>query len=604
MRRRVRHLRHGWAAALIVLAACSGGGGGDAGTATTRPAVTADVGPDVAPDVGGGIQVGDGDASDAEIRVISEFPSFTPVATSGWGADAARVALGYRPDPDGLSFPNAAPPEVFGVDDAVALFGRDAVCVDPTSACTPTAPAQAWIDTVAAASADGICEGMVVLSLDRFQAAAQPPTAELPLDAELNDRIVRLFATQFLPDVQQVADSSRGKSLRDVLTTIQSGFAPGARGYTLGIYSDRGGHSLLPYAVRPISESQVAMYVYDPNWPGLDRYIEFDLDRETWRYALESADPAADPNPWFGTGETLDLVPLEIREAPFDEPFPGAGNGEGRTLLTVTTTSPDWGVTTDGITVRAKDAVPGKNSVVAVSRGANGSGGTTVIIEVSEGAVIDAGSGSLDLTLQNDRGAVRVESGTSGSRFVLLTDDGPGVRQERGESELRAYAPGGVVDIDGGVGAEVSIDEGGRVEFETDRGRTGALDLPEGGRRDYRVGTDGSVARVPLDGSVPAPVTTSTTSTTAPPPNPNAVDVIVNFGATAPGVVFLEVNATTNTTVDFYVQVSGPGWNSTDGPTRNYSRVLQGLAVNGTYTVKVNFVDNTQTIRYFTVPGT
>lgn len=603
-------LRHRWEKhsgsllLVVLLAACSGGGGGQSASSSAVPEVSAEVGPEIG---GGATQIGGDSVPDLpEVRAVDEFASFTPVAGEGWGADAAEVALGYRPDPDGLSFPNDNPLEPFGVDDAIALFGRAAVCVESDGACTPTAPAQAWIDTVAAASELGVCEGMVVLSLDRFLAASSPPTAELPLDTELNDRLVRLFATQFLPDVQEVAITSRGKSLRDTLTTIQAGFAPGAQGHTLGIYSEQGGHSLVPYAIRNISDTQATVYVYDPNWPGADRFIEFDLERETWRYAYGSEDAATDPEPWFGTGDALDLVPLDAREAPFDEPFPGAGNGEGRTLLTVTTTSSDWSVKAGGTTVTAANAVPGKDSVVAVSRGAVGVAGTTVVIEVDGDVSVEAGSGSVDVTLQSDRGAVRAASSTPAARFDLQAGTALGIEQQAGAGSLIAYAPTGVVTVDGAEGAQVAISGGRRVVFEGADGESGSVDLPLRGRGDFEVDADGRVRSVsPAASPGPAtsvPPSSSTTSSTQP-PNPNQVDVIVNFANTAPGVVFLQVNALTTTTADFFVQITGPNWNTTDGPTRAYQQALQGLVPGATYTVKVNFVDNTQTIRYFTVPG-
>ncbi|MFM8530356.1 MAG: hypothetical protein ACKOD2_11935, partial [Ilumatobacteraceae bacterium] len=382
---------------------------------------TTGVGVEVGPDA----EVGEGAivVAGGSARTATPFASFTPIAKAGWGADEADAAFAYRPDPDGLAFPNAAPPEPFGVDDAIALFGERAVCVEASGPCTPTASAQAWIDIVAAATAGGVCEGMVVFSLDRFVAAAQPPTYQLSLDTETNDRILRLFATQFLPDVQQAAAANRGKDLDGVVSLIEDGLADGVGPYTLGIYGPTGGHSLVPYAVRRLTESQVTVYVYDPNWPGLDRYIEFDLALVTWRYAMQTANAADDPSPWFGTGDQIDVVALVEREAPFIEPFAGAGTGEGTALLMITTRSRDWSITSGDESITADTAKPGVGSVIAVSRGASSSGVGTYLVNIEDGAVIDGGDGGVDVSVVDEGRVLRGASPTGGARYSFRSGD-------------------------------------------------------------------------------------------------------------------------------------------------------------------------------------
>jgi len=629
-------------AAGLVLASCGSSGSSDSAPdepqSEASPVRTTDVGVEVGPDAEvseGAVVVAGGSA-----QAATPFASFTPIAAAGWGADEAGAAFAYRPDPDGLPFPNAAPPEPFGVDDAIALFGDRAVCVEASGPCTPTAPAQAWIDIVAAATAGGVCEGMVVFSLDRFVVAAQPPTYQLPLDTETNDRILRLFATQFLPDVQQAAAATRGKDLGEVVSLIENGLANGAAPYTIGIYGPTGGHSLVPYAVRRFTESQVTVYVYDPNWPGLDRYIEFDLALGTWRYSMRTANAADDPSPWFGTGDQIDLVALVEREAPFIEPFAGAGTGEGRALLMITTRSRDWSITSGEESITADTATPGVGSVVAVSRGASSSGVGTYVVTVEDGAVIDGGDDAVDVSVVDEGRVLRGVSPQGGARYSFHSGDtgtsddtrGPALRQVRGGGVLTAYVAGGVVQAPGGVGTEIGID-GATVSVVGEDGASRSVDVPDDGRTDFRFRSEGAAAEVPvvpadegvrsadgarlllgIDGD-PEPTTvgptttvsprpsSTTTSTSMPPPNPNQVEVVVQFATTAPGVVSLEVRKLGTSTLDFTVRVAGPGVQILSGVTYKWAETLQGLSVGSNYVITVTFTDGTKTVRNFTVPG-
>ena len=625
VRRPTRHR----ALVLLVLAALPACGGGtqsstsesssDSRTTTTgAPSVGVEIGGEAVSTVG-----------------LTPFDSFTPVPQSGWGADLAATTFPYRPDPNGFAFPNGAPSEPYGVDDAIAMFGAAAVCEEPSGGCTPTAVAQAWVDKVAAATAGGVCEGMVLLSLDRFVADAQPASMELLADGEVTDRVVRLFATQFLPDVLDAAGRTRGRPLRDVLADVESGLRPGANPYTLGIYSAGAGHTLLPYAVRQITETQTAVYVYDPNWPGLDRFIEFDLRTDTWRYSFGAADAANDPTPWFGDGSQMDVVALDAREAPFEEPFAGAGNGAGVTLLTVTTTGPRWSVTNGNSTVTEGTALPGTGSVVSVTRGAFGS--TTVVLRTT-GPVTVESDGAIDAMVENDQGAVS-GIGTGGGRFVFNDSEGLGVRRESGAGELRAYALSGVVVAEGDAGTELAIAGDREVRYGDGRGSDTAVLFPGDGRHDYRIAAGGKAVEVPvpaapaevraaegrpmLDSSggdakpdststpttsvvsattAPSPPSSSTSTPNPPPNTSNRVDVIVNFGTVAAGVVTVQVVPKNGYTGSFTVGVNGPQWSSVDGPTGNYSRTFQGLIVNGYYVITVAFSDNLSLTRNFVVP--
>ena len=184
-----------------------------------------------------------------------------------WLAEEASKSLGFDVARHGWAFENYAASESgrFGVADAIALFGEAAVCVEDQGICTPTPSAAEWIDMVASSMQYGVCEGMTVASMDRFLVGAEPETGLLALTSELEHRLARLFATQFLQDVITATEQWRTRSVAAIVTELQASLAdPSAEQYTLGVYSKVGGHSVLPYAVDLDDQGRGVVYVYDP----------------------------------------------------------------------------------------------------------------------------------------------------------------------------------------------------------------------------------------------------------------------------------------------------------------------------------------------------
>ena len=133
---------------------------------------------------------------------------------SGGATDSAPqlslpIATTLRPTPDGFAFPNfpaSATPIGFGDADLFAMFGAEA-CVDGVSTpCVATAEAAAWARMVNQARVSGHCEGLVVQAADRFDLGLSPPTFELKNDEIVTAGIIRRFATQFFPEVQDERD--------------------------------------------------------------------------------------------------------------------------------------------------------------------------------------------------------------------------------------------------------------------------------------------------------------------------------------------------------------------------------------------------------------
>ncbi|MFM2115462.1 MAG: hypothetical protein RI908_1203, partial [Actinomycetota bacterium] len=178
------------------------------------------------------------------------------VGCSGGGGSAPElttpVATTLRPTPDGYSFPNF-PASASNVDlaanDLFEMFGAEACVGGVSTPCKATAEAAAWARMVNQARISGHCEGLVAEASKRFNLKMNPPTFELANDATTTTSIIRKFATQFLPEVQDERDEWASRSLRDIVNALGEAFAKGATPYVLGLYTPRGGHAVLPYAV-------------------------------------------------------------------------------------------------------------------------------------------------------------------------------------------------------------------------------------------------------------------------------------------------------------------------------------------------------------------
>jgi hypothetical protein len=198
--------------------------------------------------------------------------------------------------------------------------------------------------------------------------------------------VIRTFATQLLAPVRREARQWSARPLKAIVAELQAALARGEVRYSMGLYTQSGGHTVLPIAAERNGDL-VSIDVYDPNWPGQDRFIEMDLEAQRWRFPYGEADPTAPQSAdgpatvWFGDATDIDVVALSAREAPFLEPFTGAGGG--RPQLAVTTSGRNWSVTGQrtGALVAGPASTPGDDAVRAVIRG--GFGTTTMLAETT-----------------------------------------------------------------------------------------------------------------------------------------------------------------------------------------------------------------------------
>ena len=390
----------------------------------------------------------------------------------------ADSTLGYTVPSDGWSFRNyrADASTTFSAVDAIALFGDEAVCVEASGDCTPTPAAAEWIAMVAESMGYGSCEGMTVSSLDRFLAGAAPPSGTLDLTPEVFRRISQLFATQYLSKVIDATKPWRRASVAEIFDELVASLAdPGHEHYTLGVYAKGGGHSVVPYAVDRLEGGRAVIYVYDPNWPGLNRYVEVDTDSNRWRFSYQGADPETDPGAWTGGGGSLDLQPLSSREAPHEEAFKGSAVGR-RVLLTVTSDDRNWAITAGGTTIRGEDVLPGEDTVLAVIR-AGTFGATTTLIEVPEvdyETITVEAEAQISVTAQAPTGTITVRTGKQANIQFKVDEEVLGVdisADAEAEARIATRSEHVVIETADELGTTVEVtDLQTAVDFVNDDG--------------------------------------------------------------------------------------------------------------------------------------
>lgn len=259
-----------------------------------------------------------------------------------------NVNAGLAPLENGFGFANfgaGAVQEQFDTNDLVTMFGAGA-CVDgKTENCVPTAQSAAWARMVNDARQSGHCEGLVVQASARFNEKAQPATSQLPLDADVAHGVMRAFATQFLPEVQDAANKWAKKSLVDIVNELTTSLKDGATDYTMGLYTEDGGHAVLPYAVDFSSDTLAVIRVYDSNWPGMDRYVVIDFEKNEWFFSFSGRNPQEDECVWSGGPGDIDLTPLSARISA-NCPFCGSKTTVTKSMLLIRSTTKNWSIKT------------------------------------------------------------------------------------------------------------------------------------------------------------------------------------------------------------------------------------------------------------------
>jgi hypothetical protein len=280
--------------------------------------------------------------------LVATLASCSGGSTGSSDVVATPADSGLSPTADGFTFANfgsAASAENFNTNDLVTMFGKEA-CVDGIQEpCAPTTQAAAWARMVNEARASGHCEGLAVQAAARFDSKQTPATGELLNAGDVTHGIMRAFATQFLPEVQDATNSWAKKSLSDIVNELVSSMKTGSVAYSLGIYTPTGGHAVLPYAVEFPSKDLAVIKVYDSNWPGKERYVVIDLAEKKWFFSFNGQDPQKDECAWTGKAGDIDLTPMSVRTSATC-PFCGAKTTVAKSVLLIRSTGVEWEVKT------------------------------------------------------------------------------------------------------------------------------------------------------------------------------------------------------------------------------------------------------------------
>ena len=226
------------------------------------------------------------------------------------------------------------------------MFGAEA-CVDGvTTPCEPIAEAAAWARMVNQARSSGHCEGIVVKASQRFDLSLLPPTVDLVNEGEVTHEIIRTFATQFLPEVQKETIDWGKQSLKKIIGELIESFKTGKAKYSMGLYTDQGGHAVLPYAIEFPSTESARIQLYDSNWPGKNRFVDVDLKTEQWTFSFSGPDPENDPNAWTGGKGYMDLTSLDTR-GNSTCPFCASKSKVKNSLIVISSVDTNWSVSNE-----------------------------------------------------------------------------------------------------------------------------------------------------------------------------------------------------------------------------------------------------------------
>ena len=281
----------------------------------------------------------------------AEFVDGYPLPNcTGLDSDSCTY-LGFDPAVDGFSFENwGTEPGNLGASDLIALFGRKNVCASGSgNSCVLYPAAKQWVEQVNEGMSGGRCEGMAVTAELIHGGYLEPsdfdPNATSTFDLTkdnpaVSNTIEYFWATQMVTPVQKEYQSYQKLQPSEIAEELAEGLQ-NETGYTLGIYSDAGGHAVTPFAVTDEGDL-IAIHVYDNNYPGTVQRVMINPDSETWSYASGTTNPAKQSSGWEGGQGSIELTPMDVRlSTPFPAPFEDSKGGGKTSQLMLTSPDPN-----------------------------------------------------------------------------------------------------------------------------------------------------------------------------------------------------------------------------------------------------------------------
>jgi len=233
------------------------------------------------------------------------------------------VDTGFRPQKDGFSFPN------YGGDvqatnltpaEVLRMFG-EGVCSGPVQngVCDLSPVAMQWMEQTNGAMAGGHCEGFAAMSQLTYWGKIAPAdfgagqTSELKLDGNeaLQRELAYWWSTQGPIWTRQLTGGAA-----DVIKILSDAYTADPKNlFRIGITKEdgTGGHAITAYAVQDKGNGIYWIMVYDNNYPGQERYIEVDVNADTWQYEA-SINPSVQPDLYKGSANNrMILAPNDLR---------------------------------------------------------------------------------------------------------------------------------------------------------------------------------------------------------------------------------------------------------------------------------------------------
>lgn len=274
------------------------------------------------------------------------------VAPAAASAGTIVADNGFRPDPNGFSFPNYGDEEGYANLDASELerlYGPGVCLSGGKGRCVLTPVARTYLQVFNEGSADGHCFGFATLAeliykgyLPRFGYSAlaafdSGASSTFGLGIERNRLLQRSIARAFnFQNLPAIAERTLIGTPREVLDALLHGaLDPKSREiWTFEIfqYGMKAGHAITPYAVEALGNGVYDVLVYDNNWPADDeRRLEIDTRANTWSY-YAMISPGYPQAQYEGNAksQTLRLAPvtpgLGVQPCPFCVGRQGGGS--------------------------------------------------------------------------------------------------------------------------------------------------------------------------------------------------------------------------------------------------------------------------------------
>ncbi len=258
---------------------------------------------------------------------------------------------GFRPAPDGFSFPNYGNEGQAGLDaEQLERIYGPGVCLNGKGGrCVLTPLARVMLQSLNQGSAEGHCFGFATLSeliykgyLPRFgysEVGAFGPGAANPfeLNIEGNTLLQRSISRAFdFQDLASIQENTVVAPPRVILHDLVHGALDPKNPeiWTLEIfqYGMKNGHAITPYAVERVGPGEFDVLVYDNNFPGnAERRLQINTNTDTWSYYATTS-PGVPQAMYEGDAksESLRLAPvtpgLGVQPCPFCVGRQGGGS--------------------------------------------------------------------------------------------------------------------------------------------------------------------------------------------------------------------------------------------------------------------------------------